>query len=420
MGGMSDSPAPLADPHLVFDAADGRRDLVILGSTGSIGTQAIDLVLRHPDRFRVTALSAAGGRVALLAEQARRLRVNTVAVAAEDAVPALREALRERYGAGEALPEILAGPDAASALAASACHTVLNGITGSIGLAPTLAALKAGRTLALANKESLIVGGPLVKALAAPGQIIPVDSEHAALFQALAAGTRADVRKLVVTASGGPFRGRTRAELADVTREQALAHPTWAMGPVITINSATLVNKGLEVIEAHLLYDIPFDRIEVVVHPQSYVHSMVEFTDGSTLAQATPPDMRGPIAIGLGWPERVPDAAPAFDWSKASTWEFFPLDIDAFPSVGLARHVGKLGGTAPAVFNAANEECVDAFLARKLPFNGIMDTVTTVVSEHGAPSPGTALSVADVLEAETWARARARELSAKATAEARA
>ncbi|MER7724482.1 1-deoxy-D-xylulose-5-phosphate reductoisomerase [Streptomyces sp. NPDC096323] len=420
MGGMSDSPAPLADPHLVFDAVEGRRDLVILGSTGSIGTQAIDLVLRNPDRFRVTALSAAGGRVALLAEQARRLRVHTVAVASPDAVPALREALRKEYGAGEQPPEILAGPDAATQLAGSDCHTVLNGITGSIGLAPTLAALKAGRTLALANKESLIVGGPLVKALAAPGQIIPVDSEHAALFQALAAGTRADVRRLVVTASGGPFRGRTRSELADVTREQALNHPTWAMGPVITVNSATLVNKGLEVIEAHLLYDIPFDRIEVVVHPQSYVHSMVEFTDGSTLAQATPPDMSGPIAIGLGWPQRVPDAAPAFDWTKASAWEFFPLDTEAFPSVGLARHVGALGGTAPAVFNAANEECVDAFLAGRLAFNGIMDTVTAVVCEHGTPPAGTSLTVADVLEAEAWARTRARELSAKATAEARA
>ncbi|MEU1085829.1 1-deoxy-D-xylulose-5-phosphate reductoisomerase [Streptomyces sp. NPDC005576] len=420
MGAMTDSPAPLADPHLVHDATEGRRDLVILGSTGSIGTQAIDLVLRNPDRFRVTALSAAGGRVALLAAQARRLAVDTVAVAAEDAVPALREALRAEYGTGEPLPEILAGPDAAATLAASPCHTVLNGITGSIGLAPTLAALKAGRTLALANKESLIVGGPLVKALAAPGQIIPVDSEHAALFQALAAGTRADVAKLVVTASGGPFRGRTRSELADVTREQALAHPTWAMGPVITINSATLVNKGLEVIEAHLLYDIPFERIEVVVHPQSYVHSMVEFTDGSTLAQATPPDMRGPIAVGLGWPQRVPGAAPAFDWTKASTWEFFPLDTEAFPAVGLARHVGALGGTAPAVFNAANEECVDAFLSGALPFNGIMDTVTAVVAEHGTPAPGTSLAVADVLEAETWARARARELSAKSTAEAHA
>ncbi|MCX3062887.1 1-deoxy-D-xylulose-5-phosphate reductoisomerase [Streptomyces beihaiensis] len=428
---MTDSPAspsPLADPHLVFDpapvpGADGPRDIVVLGATGSIGTQAVDLVLRNPDRFRVVGLSAAGGRVALLAEQARRLRVRTVAVAREDAVPALREALREQYGAGEALPEILAGPDAATELAGRGdCHTVLNGITGSIGLAPTLAALKAGRTLALANKESLIVGGPLVKALARPGQIIPVDSEHAALFQALAAGTRADVRKLVVTASGGPFRGRTKADLADVTVEDALAHPTWAMGPVITINSATLVNKGLEVIEAHLLYDIPFDRIEVVVHPQSYVHSMVEYVDGSSLLQATPPDMRGPIAIGLGWPERVPDAAPAFDWTKASSWEFFPLDDDAFPSVALARHVGELAGTAPAVFNAANEESVDAFLKGALPFNGIMETVTKVVDEHGTPATGTSLTVTDVLEAETWARARARELTAqdKATVEARA
>ncbi|MEU6847086.1 1-deoxy-D-xylulose-5-phosphate reductoisomerase [Streptomyces sp. NPDC046716] len=419
------SPSPLADPHLVFDPAptDTPRDIAVLGATGSIGTQAIDLVLRNPDRFRVTALSAAGGRVELLAEQARRLGVRTVAVAREDAVPALREALAAQYGAGEPLPEILAGPDAATEIAGRGdCHTVLNGITGSIGLAPTLAALEAGRTLALANKESLIVGGPLVKDIAAPGQIIPVDSEHAALFQALAAGTRADVRKLVVTASGGPFRGRTRADLEQVTVEDALAHPTWAMGPVITINSSTLVNKGLEVIEAHLLYDIPFDRIEVVVHPQSYVHSMVEFTDGSTLAQATPPDMRGPIAVGIGWPERIPDAAPAFDWTKASTWEFFPLDNDAFPSVGLARHVGELAGTAPAVFNAANEECVDAFLKGALPFNGIMDTVTKVVEEHGTPETGTSLTVADVLEAETWARARARELTAqdKTAAEARA
>ncbi|MFI1258819.1 1-deoxy-D-xylulose-5-phosphate reductoisomerase [Streptomyces netropsis] len=415
---MTDS---LADPHLRYAApaaSGGPREIVILGSTGSIGTQAIDLVLRNPDRFVVTALSAAGGRVALLAEQARRLRVRRVAVAQADKVPALREALAAQYG-GEPLPEILAGPDAATELARGECHTVLNGITGSIGLAPTLAALEAGRTLALANKESLIVGGPLVKALAKPGQIIPVDSEHAALFQALLGGTRAEVRKLVVTASGGPFRGRTKAELAAVTPQDALAHPTWSMGPVITINSATLVNKGLEVIEAHLLYDIPFDRIEVVVHPQSYVHSMVEFTDGSTLAQATPPDMRGPIAIGLGWPERVPDAAPAFDWSKVSTWEFFPLDEEAFPSVALARHVGGLGGTAPAVFNAANEECVDAFLAGRLPFNGIVDTVAEVVAEHGTPAAGTHLTVPDVLQAETWARARARELAGRTASAAR-
>ncbi|PJE99239.1 1-deoxy-D-xylulose-5-phosphate reductoisomerase [Streptomyces carminius] len=418
---MTESPAPLADPHLSHPAdapdgaapADGPRDIVILGSTGSIGTQAVDVVLSNPDRFRVTGLSAAGGRVELLAEQAHRLDVATVAVFDPARTGELRTALRARYGAGRPLPEVLAGPEAATELAASQCHTVLNGITGSIGLRPTLAALAAGRALALANKESLIVGGPLVRALARPGQIVPVDSEHSALFQALMGGTRAEVRKLLVTASGGPFRGRTREELADVTPTAALAHPTWAMGPVITVNSATLVNKGLEVIEAHLLYDIPFERIEVVVHPQSYIHSMVEFTDGSTLAQCGPPDMRLPIALGLGWPHRVPEAGPAFDWSKAMNWEFFPLDEKAFPAVSLACHVGALGGTAPAVFNAANEECVEAFLSGRLPFNGIVDTVAAVVGEHGTPK-GTGLTLEEVLDAEGWARARARELAARA------
>ncbi|SEG92826.1 1-deoxy-D-xylulose 5-phosphate reductoisomerase [Actinacidiphila yanglinensis] len=404
----------LADPHYrPYEPAgpdDGPRDIVILGSTGSIGTQAIDVVLRNPDRFRVVAVSAAGGRVALLADQAHQLNVHTVAVADESAVPALRAALSERYGS-RPQPRLLAGPQAATEAAGLECHSVLNGITGSIGLRPTLAALAAGRVLILANKESLIVGGPLVKALAKPGQVVPVDSEHSALFQAMAGGSRSEIRKLVVTASGGPFRGRTRAELAGVTVEQALAHPTWDMGPVVTINSATLVNKGLEVIEAHLLFDVPFDRIEVVVHPQSYIHSMVEFTDGSTLAQASPPDMRMPIALGLGWPRRVPDAAPGVDWTKAATWEFFPLDNDAFPSVALARHVGSLGGTAPAVFNAANEECVEAFRTGRLPFTGIVDTVARVVEEHGTPASGTRLTVEDVLEAETWARARAGELA---------
>jgi 1-deoxy-D-xylulose-5-phosphate reductoisomerase len=421
---MTDS---LADPHLTYRshtaAHDGPRDVVILGSTGSIGTQAVDVVLKNPDRFRVTALSAAGGRVELLAGQAHRLQVRRVAVAREDKVHDLREALRAQYGPGEPVPEVLAGPEAATELAAGECHTVLNGITGSIGLAPTLAALEAGHVLALANKESLIVGGPLVRALAKPGQIVPVDSEHSALFQALMGGTRQEVRKLLVTASGGPFRGRSRAELADVTPKDALAHPTWAMGPVITVNSATLVNKGLEVIEAHLLYDIPFERIQVVVHPQSYIHSMVEFVDGSTLAQCGPPDMRLPIALGLGWPERVPDAGPVFDWSKAMNWEFFPLDEKAFPSVPLACHVGALGGTFPPVFNAANEECVEAFLASRLPFNGIVDTVSAVVEEHtghGGPPGTTDLTLTDVLQAETWARRRARELAAKAATEARA
>jgi 1-deoxy-D-xylulose-5-phosphate reductoisomerase len=251
-----------------------------------------------------------------------------------------------------------------------------------------------------------------VKALAGPGQVVPVDSEHTALFQGLMGGSRREVRRLVVTASGGPFRGRSREELAAVTPEKALAHPTWAMGPVITINSATLVNKGLEVIEAHLLYDVPFDRIEVVVHPQSVVHSMVEFTDGSTISQASPPDMRMPISLGLGWPDRVPDAAPGCDWTKAASWEFFPLDENAFPAVSLAREVGTLGGTAPAVFNAANEECVDAFLGGRLAFTGIVDTVAKVVGEHGVPAQGTSLTVEDVLQAEAWARTRAREIAA--------
>jgi 1-deoxy-D-xylulose-5-phosphate reductoisomerase len=409
----------LANPHVTRPAAaapdddGGRRDIVILGSTGSIGTQAIDVVLRNPDRFRVVALSAAGGRVDLLAEQAHRLGVRTVAVANEAAAAPLKQALAARL---DSPPEILAGPDAATQLARLECHTVLNGITGSIGLAPTLAALRAGRVLALANKESLIVGGPLVKAVARPGQIVPVDSEHSALFQALLGGTPREVRKLVVTASGGPFRGRGPAELSAVTPAQALAHPTWDMGPVVTINSATLVNKGLEVIEAHLLFDVPFDRIEVVVHPQSFIHSMVEFTDGSTLAQASPPDMRMPIALGLGWPRRVPDAAPAVDWTKATTWEFFPLDDEAFPAVALARHVGSLAGTAPAVFNAANEECVDAFLNGRLPFPGIVSTVARTVEEHhvvggaGGEGQNGRLTLEDVLDAERWARARAREL----------
>ncbi|RLL70711.1 1-deoxy-D-xylulose-5-phosphate reductoisomerase [Streptomyces sp. Z26] len=400
--------------------------MVILGSTGSIGTQAVDVVLNNPGRFRVTGLSAAGGRVGLLAGQAHRLQVRTVAVAREDKAVELRQALRAEYGAGEPVPEVLAGPDAATELAASECHTVLNGITGSIGLAPTLAALRAGRLLALANKESLIVGGPLVRELAAPGQIVPVDSEHSALFQALMGGARREVRKLLVTASGGPFRGRTRAQLAGVTPQEALAHPTWAMGPVITVNSATLVNKGLEVIEAHLLYDIPFDRIQVVVHPQSAIHSMVEFTDGSTLAQCGPPDMRLPIALALGWPRRVPDAGPVFDWTRSMSWDFHPLDEEAFPSVPLACHVGALGGTAPAVFNAANEECVDSFLAGRLPFTGIVDTVSAVVGEHTAErtatdsAAGTGLTLDDVLAAEGWARTRARELAARAVVEARA
>ncbi|GAA4979067.1 1-deoxy-D-xylulose-5-phosphate reductoisomerase [Yinghuangia aomiensis] len=417
MDSLADPYAPFSDPS----RPAARRDVVLLGSTGSIGTQTIDVVKANPDLFRVVGLSAGGGRVDLLAAQALELGVEVVAVAQATAAQDLQlafyaEAKRRGYATGEyQVPRILAGPDAATELAAHPCDVVVNGITGSIGLAPTLAALNAGTTLALANKESLIVGGPLVKAAAKPGQIVPVDSEHSALFQCLRGGRYDQVRKLVVTASGGPFRGRSRAELTDVTPAQAMAHPTWDMGPVITINSATLVNKGLEVIEAHLLYDVPFDRIQVVVHPQSIIHSMVEFIDGSTLAQASPPDMRLPIALGLGWPDRVPDAAPAMDWTKAQSWEFFPLDHEAFPAVALACEAGATGGTAPAVFNAANEECVDAFVAGNLPFLGIVDTVARVVGEHDVRGKGEeGLTLEDVLDAELWARHRARELVAEA------
>jgi 1-deoxy-D-xylulose-5-phosphate reductoisomerase len=290
------------------------------------------------------------------------------------------------------------------------CDVVVNGMTGAVGLRPTLAALDAGNTLALANKESLIIGGPVVLGRAAPGQIVPVDSEHSALAQCLRAGRADEVRRLVLTASGGPFRGRGAEELHDVTPEEALAHPTWSMGPVVTINSATLVNKGLEVIEAHLLFGVPFDRIEVVVHPTSVVHSMVEFVDGSTVLQASPPSMMIPIALGMGWPDRVADAAPAVDWSRRETWEFLPLDDEAFPAVRLAREAGTAGGTAPAVYNAANEVCVDAFRRGVLRFTGIVPTIRRVLADHDVPSKADDFTVDDVLAADAWARARAAAL----------
>ena len=386
------------------------RAVVVLGSTGSIGTQALDVVRRNRGRFRVSALAAGGGDVEALADQAAEFGVEVVAVADPTREGPLRAALASR----DLSPKVLAGPDAASEAAALPTDVVLNGMTGSIGLRPTLAALAAGSRLALANKESLVAGGPLVKAVAGPGQIVPVDSEHSALAQALRGGHPDEVRRLVVTASGGPFRGRSRATLHDVTAEQALAHPTWTMGPVVTINSATMVNKSLEVIEAHLLFDIPYDRIDVVVQPQSMVHSMVEFVDGSTLAQVSPPDMRLPIALGLSWPERLDDVVPACDWTSAATWTFEPLDEVAFPAVALARRAGVAGGTAPAVLNAANEECVAAFLSGRLPFLGIVDTLARVVEEHLAAGAGNPRTVEDVLTAEDWARARARELTGDA------
>ncbi|MDR7253621.1 1-deoxy-D-xylulose-5-phosphate reductoisomerase [Nocardioides sp. BE266] len=357
------------------------RDIVILGSTGSVGTQALDLVRANPDRFRVVGLTAGGSNPELFEAQ-------------------VAEFAPTWSGLGE---------EASVEAAGRPCDVVLNAVTGAVGLRPTLAALEAGNTLALANKESLIIGGSLVKESAKPGQIVPVDSEHSAIAQSLRAGSAAEVRRLVLTASGGPFRGRSAAELADVSPEQALAHPNFAMGRVITTNSATLVNKGLEVIEAHLLFDIPFDRIDVVVHPQQIIHSMVEFVDGAVVAQLGLPTMLVPIAMGLGWPDRVPDAEAPIDWTKASDWRFEPLDDGVFPAVALARTAGERGGTAPAVYNAANEVAVDAFHEGRLGFPDIVTTISRVLDLHDVPSKEH-FTVDDVLAADAWARAEASSL----------
>jgi 1-deoxy-D-xylulose-5-phosphate reductoisomerase len=358
--------------------------VTVLGSTGSVGTQALDIVRANPDRFRIVGLTAGGSNPELFDRQ-----VAEFAPGCADFFAGL-------------------GEDASTEAAGRPCDVVLNAITGAVGLRPTLAALEAGNTLALANKESLIVGGPLVVERAKPGQIVPVDSEHSALAQCLRGGSPDEVRRLVLTASGGPFRGRTVEELHDVTVEEALAHPTWDMGPVVTINSATLVNKGLEVIEAHLLFGVPIDRIEVVVHPTSVVHSMVEFVDGATLVQASPPTMLIPISLGLNWPDRVPDTAPAVDWTRPETWEFFPLDDEAFPAVSLAKRAATTGGTAPAIYNAANEVCVQAFREGRLSFTQIVPTVAAVLSRDDVPlTPGASLTVEDVLAADAWARQQA-------------
>jgi 1-deoxy-D-xylulose-5-phosphate reductoisomerase len=415
------------------------REVVILGSTGSIGTQALDIIRRNPARFRVVALAAGGGHPDLLARQAAEFEVAAVAVADPAAVPAVQAALHDHFsrtnrdpaGRGHApvpgaparpgltaatafaladAPEVLTGAEAVCELAGWPCDVVLNGVTGAAGLRATLAALDAGRVLALANKESLIIGGSLVTSRAKPGQIVPVDSEHSTIAQCLRAGRAEEVRRLVLTASGGPFRGWHRDRLEAVTPEQALAHPTWNMGPLVTINSATLVNKGLEVIEAHLLFGFSLDRIDVVVHPQSIVHSMVEFSDGATIIQASPPDMRLPISLGMAWPDRVPEAAPGLDWSAAASWTFEPLDDTAFPAVALAREAATAGGTAPAVYNAANEACVADFLAGRISFPRIVDTVARIVSEHDVARTAV-MNVADVLAVDDWARRRARELN---------
>ena len=351
------------------------RRVIILGSTGSIGTQALEVIGQNPDRFRVVGLAAGSNEELALAQ------------ASEHGVPSSQV--------------VFGAKDAEKLLTHTSADVVLNGITGSVGLGPTLAALKSGATLALANKESLIVGGELViDAQVRPDQIVPVDSEHSALAQALVGGTAAEVSRLILTASGGPFRGKTRQELEKVTPQDALAHPTWSMGMVVTTNSATMVNKGLEVIEAHLLFGVPYDRISVTVHPQSVVHSMVEFVDGSTLAQCSPPDMRLPIALGLNWPHRTPGVIAPVDFTSSHTWTFEPLNEEVFDSVSLAKKVGLLGGTYPAVFNAANEQAVYAFHRGELAFLEILEVVREVVDTHQASE----MTLAGVLAAEEEAR----------------
>ena len=373
------------------------RDISILGSTGSIGVQALEVIAANPNQFRVVALAAGGSNIPRLVEQVRAFGVKVVAVEGDGAL--LREALPG--------VNVIDGKGAAAQVAAIPVDVMLNAITGSVGLGPTLNALGVGNKVALANKESLIAGGDLVLRAAKPGQLIPVDSEHSALAQALRAGTKNEVSKLILTASGGPFRNRN--DLSDVTVEEALAHPTWNMGPVVTINSATLVNKGLEIIEAHYLFDFPYSKIEAVIHPQSIIHSMVEFHDGSVIAQASPPSMKLPIALALSWPDRTVGAIPPIDWSTAHTWGFAPIDNAKFPAIDLARRCGEIGGAMPAIFNAANEEAVAAFLKGQIKFTEIIEIVDAVLQHLAAEAPATLSDIADVSAIEEDARVSANQ-----------
>ena len=377
------------------------KDLVILGSTGSIGVQALEIVEANPSLFRIVALTAAGSNTDLLIAQAKKFNVPVIGVTKNaDQIKA-------------ALPNstVIDGPLASTEIAAITCDVVLNGITGSIGLGPTLAALRVGNRVALANKESLVAGGDLVMSLAKPDQLLPVDSEHSALWQSLMGGKKSEVSKLVLTASGGPFRDRT--DLSTITVAEALNHPTWSMGPVVTINSATLVNKGLEIIEAHYLFAIPYSQIEAVIHPQSVVHSMVEYVDGSTIAQASPPNMKGPISFAINHPDRVKAATAPIDWTQSHTWTFAPIDNERFPAIDLARRCGALGGGLPAIFNAANEVCVASFISGEIGFTSIVETVEEVVQKLGGKSASAPRDLADVSAIEEDARAIATELLQK-------
>ena len=369
-----------------------KRSLVILGSTGSIGVQALEIVDANPELFEVLAITAACTNPDVLIAQAKKYKVSTVGV------------IKNADVIREALPGItvIDGAGASTEIASMKCDVVLNAITGSIGLGPTLAAIKAGSQLALANKESLVAGGELVMPLAKENQILPVDSEHSAIWQCLQGNSSADISKLILTASGGPFRDRD--DLSSVTLDEALAHPTWAMGPVVTINSATLMNKGLEIIEAHHLFALPYSQIDAVIHPQSIVHSMVEYKDGSTIAQASPPNMKGPIALAINFPHRTPAATKPIDWTKSSTWNFAPINEEKFPAVALARHCGSVGGALPAIFNASNEVVVDAFMQGKVKFIDIIPTVYEIVAHFEKGSLPTLRDLTDVSAIEEDAR----------------
>ena len=371
--------------------------VAVIGSTGSIGTQALDVIRAEPERYRVAALAAASS-VELLGQQARQFRPSVVGLA--DATRA-RE-LQELVPPGT---EVVAGPEALATLSVDA-DVVVNGVVGFAGLPVTLAALGAGRRLALANKESLIAGGPVVQQVrgTAGAEIIPVDSEHCALHQCLRAGRTQEVERLVLTASGGPFRGRTAGELADVSIDDALAHPTWSMGPKISVDSSTLMNKGLEVIEAHELFGVAYDRIDVVVHPQSVVHSMVEFSDGATIAQLSMPDMRLPLAYALAWPRRGRQPFGAIDWATLDRLDFQPPDLEAFPCLDLVREAGRVGGSAPAWCNAANEVAVAAFLDGRISWNGIAQVLKRAMDGHDGTEMDSAHAVVEV-------DGRARELA---------
>lgn len=369
------------------------RDVVVLGSTGSIGVQALEIVAAHPNKFRLVGLSGGRKNPQLLMEQAKKFNVPIVGSMAP--APATTGV------------EVIDGDNSSVEIAALPCDIVLNGITGSIGLGPTLSALGVGNKVALANKESLVAGGDLVMKFGAD-QIIPVDSEHSAIYQALLAGKKADVKKLILTASGGPFR--QRADLSEVTVADALNHPTWSMGEVVTINSATLLNKGLEIIEAHYLFGLSYEAIEAVIHPQSVVHSLVEYIDGSTIAQASPPNMKGPIAYALSYPDRINKATAAIDWSQSQNWQFMPIDNERYPAVELAKRCGQLGSGLPAAYNAANEVAVAAFLAGQVKFTAIIDIVESVVQSFGSNTPTTIRDISDVSGIEQGARSKASEV----------